>query len=144
MIVVTHRTFLARLCTSETPMVQLGVVRTYNNMQSLYIDGHDMHIADNSNANTNSYSSFGYSYVLAGVSAGTNYANTFMAGAVGFKNSEIEIWGMSLYSEILSASQHATVLNWIGYSTKNWVLCYSNQVHGTNSMTGFHYKVQKE
>ena len=54
--------------------------------------GHDFHISDNSNTNTNSYSNLGHSYSHPDYAAGSNEAKSFLAGSNNFQVSEIEVY----------------------------------------------------
>ena len=54
--------------------------------------GHDFYISDNSNTNTNSYSSLGHSYSHPDYAAGSNEAKSFLVGSNNFQVSEIEVY----------------------------------------------------
>ena len=54
--------------------------------------GHDIYIADNANANTDSYSELGHSYKHTQFPYGTIETKSFLAGSYKFKLSEIEVY----------------------------------------------------
>jgi len=51
--------------------------------------GHDMHIADNANSNTNSHTNFGSSYP---VPSGVQDRTTILAGTMHFSPDEMEVF----------------------------------------------------
>jgi hypothetical protein len=58
--------------------------------------GHDMHVADQSNRNTNSYTNFGHTYALDNLTLFNSWnqsiKSTFLTGAYSFKTIEIEVY----------------------------------------------------
>jgi hypothetical protein len=54
--------------------------------------GHDLSIADKSNANLDSYSFLGTSYIHEDFNEGSNEAQSFLAGSIQFKVLEIEVY----------------------------------------------------
>jgi hypothetical protein len=54
--------------------------------------GHDLHIANQSNINTSSYSNLGRSYTHPDYRFETNEAKSFLAGSINFQVSEIEVY----------------------------------------------------
>ncbi len=61
--------------------------------------GHDLHIADKSNTNINSFSNLAHSYIHPDYRFGTNEAKSFLAGSYNFQVSEIEVYTKN-YKEI--------------------------------------------
>ena len=51
--------------------------------------GHDIHIANNANSNTNSYTDFGHSYP---VPSGVQDRRTILAGTLKFTPDEVEVF----------------------------------------------------
>ena len=51
--------------------------------------GHDIHIANNANSNTNSYTNFGYAY---SVPSGVQDRRTILAGTYNFTPDEVEVF----------------------------------------------------
>jgi len=52
----------------------------------------DLHIADKSNININSFSNLGHSYTHPDFVYGSNEARSFLAGSYNFQVSEIEVY----------------------------------------------------
>ena len=71
---------------------QYGMYCKYN-YGPTFGGGHDLHIADNCDKNTNSYSYLGNTYKLpTGYNYGTTQAKTLLAGSYGFKVDEYEVF----------------------------------------------------
>jgi hypothetical protein len=62
--------------------------------------GHDLHIANQSNTNSDSYSNLGYSYTHPDYAHGSNEAKSFLAGSFNFQVSEIEVYTKTTELEI--------------------------------------------
>jgi hypothetical protein len=64
--------------------------------------GHDMHVADQSNANMNSYTNFGNTYALDNLTLFNSWnqsiKSTFLTGAYNFKTIEIEVYASNFSS----------------------------------------------
>jgi hypothetical protein len=67
-----------------------------NNCGPTFGAGNDLHIADKSNSNTDSYSNIGKSYTHSNLVYGSNEARTFLAGSFNFQVEEIEVFTKEL------------------------------------------------
>ena len=65
---------------------------TYNKSDCGPIFGADIHIANNSNINKDSYSNLGCCYIHSIYAQGSTKAKTFLAGSIIFSTSEIEVY----------------------------------------------------
>ena len=65
------------------------VIRHYSSYGPTFGGGHDIHIANNANSNTNSYTDFGNSY---SVPSGVQDKTTILAGTYKFTPDEVEVF----------------------------------------------------
>ena len=85
----------------STPLLIPVKAGTYNSINctatygSTFGGGHDIHIANNSNTTTDSYSNLGHSYDFKLFANGSTEAKSFLAGSYSFQTSEIEVFQLS-------------------------------------------------
>ena len=98
-----HNAFLFSLVNKDNKQVKIKF-DTAQTANSIYCGsgygptfgaGHDLHIANNANANTTSYSNLGNSYKHPQYANGSNEAKTLFAGSYNFQISEIEVFKKS-------------------------------------------------
>jgi hypothetical protein len=92
--------FLFSLINSEKRPVKVNIangkeghaIRGHPSYGPSFGGGHDIHIADNSNSNFDSYSNFGYTYIHQDYTFDSEKAKSFLAGSYNFQVLEIEVF----------------------------------------------------
>jgi hypothetical protein len=74
----------------------INAVYTHFQCGPIFGGGHDIFVADQSNANTNSYTNFGHTYALDNLTLFNSWnqsiKSTFLTGAYNFQTFEIEVY----------------------------------------------------
>ena len=89
--------FIFSLINKKNKPIKMKLSRSYgifchSNYGPTFGGGHDLSIADKSNANLDSYSFLGISYIHEDFNEGSNEAQSFLAGSIQFKVLEIEVY----------------------------------------------------
>ncbi len=67
--------------------------------------GHDLHIADNSNLNFDSYSALGYSFSFPlNYTFASTDARSFLAGSMYFQTVEVEVYTSNTFDKLIYSS----------------------------------------
>lgn len=101
----------------------------------------DFSLSDRANSGSCT-SNFGDAYMLPqNYTYNTNAAHMFLAGSQTFSTPEVEVYALSMPSEILTEYQYNTLFSWTNTSGVLWTRCYSTNYHPKNDAFAFHSRV---